>query len=208
MKEAKDFLAFLSDVIHTVVLATVDDGGLPVSAAIDIMDSDENGLYFLTARGKNLYDRLVKRGSCALTGIRGGETLSRIALSISGKVRELGSARIPELFRKNPYMVEIYPTEASMQALTVFQVYEGTGDWFYLSKKPIERVSFSFGGAHDLFSGYRITDACIGCGACLSVCPQDCIRSDSLPFVIEANHCLRCGNCRTVCPAGAVKKGE
>ena len=50
--ETKDFLAYISDVIHTTIAATVDDEGLPVTAAIDIMDSDENSLYFLTARGK------------------------------------------------------------------------------------------------------------------------------------------------------------
>ena len=50
--ETKDYLAYLSGVIHTTIAATVDDQGLPVTAAIDMMDSDENSLYFLTARGK------------------------------------------------------------------------------------------------------------------------------------------------------------
>lgn len=31
-----------------------------------------------------------------------------------------------------------------MKALTVFQIYEGSGEWFDLSKKPIERASFTF----------------------------------------------------------------
>ena len=57
--EAVDYLAYISKVIHTTVVATVDDDGLPVTAAIDMMDSDENGLYFLTAKGKNFYDRLI-----------------------------------------------------------------------------------------------------------------------------------------------------
>lgn len=49
---ASDFLRFLQQEIHTVIAATVDDRGLPVTCAIDIMDSDETGLYFLTAKGK------------------------------------------------------------------------------------------------------------------------------------------------------------
>ena len=40
--EAKDYLAFIVKEIHTSIVATVDDEGLPVSAAIDMMDSDEN----------------------------------------------------------------------------------------------------------------------------------------------------------------------
>ena len=55
--EAKDYLHYISDVIHRTIVATVDDEGLPVTAAIDMMDSDENGLYFLTAKGKGFYDR-------------------------------------------------------------------------------------------------------------------------------------------------------
>ena len=68
-------------------------------------------------------------------------------LCVRGKVRELGYAKIPELFDKNPYMYEIYPTEEAMKVLTVFQIYEGSGEWLDLSKKPIERDSFTFGGA-------------------------------------------------------------
>ena len=93
-----------------------------------------------------------------------------------------------------------------MKALTVFQIYEGTGEWFDLSKKPIERASFVFGSAEEKAEGYFITDACIGCGNCLPVCPQNCIISERQPYVIEQEHCLHCGNCLTSCPAEAVKK--
>ena len=63
--EAKDYLAFIVKEIHTSIVATVDDEGLPVTAAIDMMDSDEASLYFLTAKGKGFYDRLIKRGYLA-----------------------------------------------------------------------------------------------------------------------------------------------
>ncbi|MBR7006189.1 MAG: hypothetical protein IKH98_04705, partial [Candidatus Methanomethylophilaceae archaeon] len=38
---------------HSTVVATVDSDGLPVTCVIDMMYADENGLYFLTAKGKN-----------------------------------------------------------------------------------------------------------------------------------------------------------
>ena len=44
--ETKDYFGFLVNEIHTAVVATVDDEGLPVTAAIDMMDHDENSLYF------------------------------------------------------------------------------------------------------------------------------------------------------------------
>lgn len=136
----REYFSFIVDEIHSTVIATVDDNGLPVTCAIDIMDFDENGLYFLTAKGKGFYDRLKKQGFIALTGMRGKDTLSCVAVSVRGKVREVGTTLLPTLFQKNPYMNEIYPRVESMSALTVFQLYEGSGEWFDLSKKPIERV--------------------------------------------------------------------
>ena len=205
MKTAK-YLSYVVNEIHTTIVATVDDEGLPVTAAIDMMDCDENSLYFLTAKGKGLYDRLIKRGFLALTAMKGKDTMSSVAVSIRGRVRELGYDKIPELFAKNPYMHDIYPTEDSMKALTVFQIYEGAGEWFDLSKKPIERASFTFGGAAQKPEGYFITDACIGCGSCAAVCPQNCINAESIPYVIEQEHCLHCGNCMEACPVGAVER--
>jgi len=202
--ETKDYLNYVVHEIHRTIVATVDDEGLPVTAAIDMMDCDDNSLYFLTAKGKGFYDRLIRRQFLAFTAMKGEDTMSTAAVSIRGKVRELGYDRIPELFEKNPYMHQIYPTEESMKALTVFQIYEGSGEWFDLSRKPIERASFTFGGADKKAEGYFITDSCIGCGSCMAVCPQECIRQDSIPFRIEQEHCLHCGNCMTACPVGAV----
>ena len=204
--EAKEYLAYISDVIHTTIVATVDDAGLPVTAAIDMMDSDENGLYFLTAKGKSVYDRLTKRGHIALTALKGEDTMHSVAVSVRGKVRELGQEPLPNLFAKNPYMAEIYPTEASRTALTVFQIFEGTGEWFDLSKKPIERAEFSFGGAQAVKDGYLITEDCIGCGVCVDVCPQKCIDTSARPLRIVQENCLRCGNCFRECPTDAVVK--
>ena len=202
--ETKEYLKYIVEEIHTTIVATVDDEGLPVTAAIDMMDYDNDSLYFLTAKGKGFYDRLRKRQFLALTAMKGEDTMTSVAVSIRGKVRDLGHDKIPELFKKNPYMYQIYPTEESMKALTVFQIYEGTGEWFDLSKKPIERASFNFGKVEIRHEGYFIKDDCIGCGSCLSVCPQSCIVTARIPYVIEQEHCLRCGNCLNTCPAGAV----
>ena len=199
-----DYLKFLQQEIHTTVAATVDDDGLPVTCAIDIMDADENGLYFLTAKGKGFYHRLKTQGYLALTGMKGRDTLSCVAVSVRGKIRELGEAPLPRLLQKNPYMKEIYPTAESQKALTVFQIFEGTGEWFDLSQKPIQRFSFSIGQRKSEKEGFRITDACTGCRACKDVCPQNCIDFGFLPAVIQQEHCLHCGNCQQVCPQNAV----
>lgn len=211
MAEAERYFRYLVEEIHTTIMATVDENGLPVTAAIDMMDTDGESLYFLTARGKSLYARLISKPFISLTALKGEDTMSSKALTVRGSVRELGHELIPELFEKNPYMKSIYPTEESMRALTVFQIYKGSGEWFDLSKKPIERASFGFGtdeadSPKSGKEGYVITDKCIGCGNCLNVCPQQCISSDGIPFTIQADHCLHCGSCMSVCPAGAVER--
>ena len=99
---------------------------------------------------------------------------------------------------------EIYPTAKSQKALTVFQLYEGSGEWFDLSKKPVERASFTFGGAEEKREGYFITSACIGCRACESVCPQSCTDFTGTPALIRQGNCLHCGNCMKVCPQNAI----
>ena len=57
----RDYFEFIVREIHSVVIATVNDDGLPVTCVIDIMHCDDGGLYFLTARGKNFYSRLTER---------------------------------------------------------------------------------------------------------------------------------------------------
>lgn len=88
-----DYLRYIVDEIHSVVFATVDGEGRPVTCAIDIMDSDETGLYFLTERGKKFYERLKADGNIAFTAVKGRDTLSSVAVSVQGKAKELGSAR-------------------------------------------------------------------------------------------------------------------
>lgn len=38
--KAKDYIAYIVNEIHSTIVATVDDDGLPVTCAIDMMDCD------------------------------------------------------------------------------------------------------------------------------------------------------------------------
>lgn len=42
---------------------------------------------------------------------------------------------------------------------------------------------------------YKITDACVSCGACASECPVNAISQGDSIFVIDADTCIDCGNC-------------
>ncbi len=201
-----DFLSFLTNEIHTVVASTVDDDGLPVTCVIDMMDSDENSLYFLTARGKGFYHRLKRQKFIALTGVKGKDTMSSVAVSVRGHVEEERDIVLSHLFEKNPYMLEIYPSEESRKALSAFRIYDGTGEFFDLSKRPIVRKSFSFGNCSSETAVMEISDNCTGCDLCLKSCPQQCIDISSVPFRIRSENCLMCGRCIEICPQKAVSR--
>lgn len=50
---------------------------------------------------------------------------------------------------------------------------------------------------------YKITGACISCGACEAECPVSAISEGNGKYEINADTCIECGACAGVCPVGA-----
>jgi uncharacterized pyridoxamine 5'-phosphate oxidase family protein/NAD-dependent dihydropyrimidine dehydrogenase PreA subunit len=207
--ETKDYLRILCEEIHSTVVATVDEEGHPVTRVIDMMLYDDTSIYFLTAKGKGFYKQLMEQKYISISGMTGGkDSMSKKAISIKGKVENIGKSKLDEIFQKNTYMAEIYPVPETRVALEVFRVREGEGDFFDLSTKPITRGTFVVGDKKESVQhgGYFITDRCRGCRICYSKCPQKCIELTQKPLVIKQENCLHCGNCFSVCPFGAIEK--
>jgi NAD-dependent dihydropyrimidine dehydrogenase PreA subunit len=56
---------------------------------------------------------------------------------------------------------------------------------------------------------YFVSDLCVGCGGCRSVCPEHCINGVRPPMRIDAEKCVGCGRCALTCPMKAIKiRGE
>lgn len=51
---------------------------------------------------------------------------------------------------------------------------------------------------------YKVTDACVNCGACESECPAGAISEQNDKRFIEADKCLSCGACAGACPTEAI----
>lgn len=107
-----------------------------------------------------------------------------------GRVQILGYTRYKEMIR------------LSAQAKPVSQ--EEQQKWI----DTIFRETYVIGNGREKEKGYRITDSCIGCGACVSVCPQRCVTTGDAgtPYHISPEHCLHCGNCSEHCPVSAIER--
>lgn len=51
---------------------------------------------------------------------------------------------------------------------------------------------------------YKISDACIKCGACEGTCPVSAISEGDATYVIDAATCIECGACADNCPVEAI----
>ena len=196
-----DYLKMLVEELHSTTVATIGADGHPQTRIIDMMYYDEDGVYFLTAKGKTFYEQLMEQKYVAISA-----TKAKIAVSLRGYVKNIGKKNLDLMFDRNPYMKEIYPGD-TREALEVFQLYEAQGEYFDISNpSAIVRDKIIIGNAKEVQTGYFVREACIGCKLCYSVCPQKCIDISGKPVVIDQNHCLHCGRCAQICPRQCIEK--
>lgn len=197
---SKGYLRRLVEDIHSATVATIGADGHPQTRVIDMMLWDEQGVYFLTAKGKAFYRQLMEQRYIALSA-----TKDKISISLRGKIKNIGNEKLDEIFEKNSYMKAIYPGE-TRSALEVFCLYEAEGEYFDISDPShVTRDSFTVGAVAAVPSGYYVGDGCIGCKMCYSVCPQKCIDIMKKPVVIDQKRCLHCGRCAESCPKQVIE---
>ena len=184
--------------------ATVDEEGAPQVRNISAIHFEGTDIYFLTARGKYFASQLKRDGRVQILGY----TKYKETIRLSGKAVEVPESEQKKwrdvLYQEQPYLENVYPGETK-NIDTMFVIRDYTIEYFCLSTRPITREYFAVGNAQIKPKGYRITDACIGCGTCQGVCPQNVITEGS-PYEIDANHCLQCGNCAENCPVQAIER--
>lgn len=102
-----DLFTFIKNEIHSTVFATVNENGLPQTCVIDIMLADEKSLYFITAKGKKFYERLIYKQYVSFSGMKGENTMSGVAVSVRGKVRDIGGELLERVFEETKYILQM-----------------------------------------------------------------------------------------------------
>lgn len=188
--------------IKSVSMATVDENGAPQVRIIDLMLFENDTLYFCTARGKDFYHELRATGRVAMTGMNDKWQMVRL----SGTVKRLDDQKywIDRIFAANASIANLYKGDRRY-VLEAFCLDRADIEFFDLGQEPINRQQFHIGTPTGTLKGFRITNSCIGCGKCTTVCPQNCIATGT-PYTIVQAHCLHCGLCAETCPAAAIER--
>lgn len=190
----------------TLAMATVDENGLPQIRCVSAVHYEPNALYFFTARGKEMAKQLTRDGHLqTMVHTRFNEMIRMSGVAKPAATDEQ-QKWMDVIFEEQPYLANVYPGETRSIGI-IFEVRDIVLDYFNLGAHPIERGTYALAeatAASVVEKGYRITDSCIACGTCASVCPQQCIEKGDI-FHIQANHCLHCGACFEACPADAIE---
>lgn len=201
--QGEKYIKMLVEQFHSATVATIGPDGHPQTRVIDMMLWDEEGVYFLTAQGKEFFRQLIEQEYVAVSAVKG-----KAAVSLRGWVRCIGSRKLREIFEKNPYMKEIYPGDTA-DALQVFCIYKAQGEYFDISDPShVVRDGIAIGAAAAPSAGYFIEKGCTGCGVCAQACPQRCVDTSQMPAVIDQGRCLRCGRCLPLCPQKAIVRRD
>jgi uncharacterized pyridoxamine 5'-phosphate oxidase family protein len=186
--------------VKSVSVATVNDGKPEVRIA-DVMLAEEDGLYFITARGKPYYKQLKENSRIALCAM----DKNYVTMRITGNIQFCNDDKvINKIFESNPIMETLYPDDKK-DILEAFHLHKGQGEIFDLSTEPPKRERFAFGGETVNPPGFIINDKCTACGTCLDACPVGVISEGDI-YSVDGSHCLECGRCAEVCPEDAIEQ--
>lgn len=184
-------------------VATVDENGFPQIRCISAVHYDEDSFYFFTARGKNVAKELLADGRVQILIYTKYKEIIRLSAKAYPVAEERQKECIDTIFNEQPYLANLYPDNKRYIGIC-FEIKDASIEYFNLGVNPIFRECYTIGNGN---IQYRITDKCIGCGKCLTVCPQNCIdKGAPKPYNIRQNNCLHCGACFEKCPSGAIER--
>lgn len=190
--------------VGVLSFATVDHNGNPQVRNISAIHYEPDAIYFFTARGKDFCKELLDTEKVQILGYTMYKEMIRLTGTVKPAPEEEQEKWRDIIFNEQPYLSNVYPGDTRSIGI-IFCIRDMSIEYFNLGVNPIFRESYVIGNAAIQPKGYLISDECIGCGTCQTVCPQQAIEEGS-SYSIRQNNCLHCGNCFEHCPVSAIKR--
>ena len=190
--------------VGVLSFATVDHNGNPQVRNISAIHYEPDAIYFFTARGKDFCKELLDTEKVQILGYTMYKEMIRLTGTVKPAPEEEQEKWRDIIFKEQPYLSNVYPGDTRSIGI-IFCIRDMSIEYFNLGVNPIFRESYVIGNATIQPKGYLISDECIGCGTCQTVCPQQAIEEGN-PYSIRQNNCLHCGNCFEHCPVSAIKR--
>lgn len=208
------------DAVGSCTFATIA-GEYPETRIAHFIGYDDEGLYFMTMNSKPFYRQLKETGKVAVLGLNAVPQIENIDdkelvfapgyfIRLSGDAKEISRDEI--INKNNPIFAYGLEDQKRYPAMVFFVIYRGRGEVFDYDfarvNRPykLARERFTFGGCEPDKTGFKITDDCINCGKCETVCTFSAIGMDKAQEkrTISQNRCDECGSCMLVCPVQAI----
>lgn len=184
---------------------------------------DEEGIYFRTMKNKPFGRQLIETGKVTICGCTDTKILGykedgtpifppSYVFRLIGEVRRVPAEIIRKKAETNKNLVTAVNDMDKYPAMKEgnFVIYKGKGEIFDVDFEgqhrdhKLLRTRFSYGGTPYNQAGPRITDRCIECGKCMTVCSFKAIQKGR-PYKVISERCDDCGNCILACPVNAIE---
>ena len=151
--------------VGVLAFATVDGQGNPQVRNISAIHYEPDAIYL----------ELLADGRVQILGYTKFKEMIRLSAKAAPVPEEGRRQWIDTIFSEQPYLSNVYPGDTREIGM-VFEIRDAAVEYFHLGVNPIFRGNYVMGKGKITPKGYRISEACIGCGTCLQGCPQRCIR--------------------------------
>ena len=141
-----DFLEFVTDFIHNVVVSTVNEAGHPFAQVCDALYHDNNKLYIMTKKGNDLYNCIEHAPELVITASKGEGTMDSVGIAINGKAYDADHKYQEKILAKNLYLNQIYAghLEEAKEYMHTIEIMPEVGSIYDIRIKPIYQRKFEF----------------------------------------------------------------